>query len=384
MTSRLLLAFCLTATLSTAQDRVEAWGEDLIFLYEKIQEHHPDPFYSTSQEEFEAAIDEIYGRLPELTDDQAVVELMRFMALLSRDGKDGHSGLRPVATFHSLPLRLYRFSDGWFVFQAQDEELVGQRLVALDGTPVEEVCEEIRPLLNRDNDTDLLARLARPLVMTELLHALGLTRERTRVTLRLEASGGKTTDRTLDGLSPERYLAWAGSRPPLLLPVEGALWLSNGHAAWWTKVLPEERSLYAQYNVVARANPAGERVGEFGAEIVRLFEEHELERVVVDMRLNGGGDNTTFGPLIESLKENERLNSRGRLYGLIGRHTFSAAGNFASAFDNDLNSILVGEPTGGGPNQYGDARSVTLPHHPELIVRISTRWHEFAHSELRG
>ena len=123
--------------------------------------------------------------------------------------------------------------------------------------------------------------------------------------------------------------------------------------------------------------PNGQTIGDLGAEIVRTFEEHDLERVIIDVRLNGGGDNTTFPPLIEALKGNERLNQRGRLYCLIGRHTFSAAGNFVTVFERDLNSILVGEPTGGGPNQYGDARNITLPHHPELTVRLSTRYHEF-------
>ena len=176
-----LLALCLTVApfaVQDAADRAEAWGEDLVYLYERLQELHPDPFHSTSREEFEAALDELYGRFPELTDDQAVVELMRFVALLSRDGRDGHSGLWPIATFHSLPVRVYRFSDGWFVFQARDESLVGRRLVALDGTPVEEACARIRPLLTRDNDTHILARLPGTLVMTELLHALGVTRER--------------------------------------------------------------------------------------------------------------------------------------------------------------------------------------------------------------
>jgi hypothetical protein len=228
-----------------------------------------------------------------------------------------------------------------------------------------------------------VARLARPLAMTELLHAVGVTKDRARATLRLEAPSGETSEVALDGLSPASYRQWVGGPTPVLLPVDGALWLSNGQASWWTEVLPKDRCLYAQFNVVAAASPEGELVGDFGREIVRLFEEHALERVVVDMRLNGGGDNTTYGPLIEALKGNERLNSRGRLYGLIGRHTFSAAGNFAADFGDDLNSILVGEPTGGGPNQYGDARNVTLPNHPDIIVRISTRWHEFAPDDPR-
>lgn len=371
-------ALALALASPALQDERDAqWSEDLFFLYERIQEMHPDPFRGASIEEFELLLDETYTRLPDLTDDQVVVELMRFVALIARDGRDGHSGLRSNA-FHRLPVRFYRFADGWFVVQAQDEELVGLRLVALDKTPVNVACVRLRPLLNHDNDTDLLARYGNLLATPEVLHALQMTSERKQTTLRLETPEGEAREVTLTGLTNPEFFSWMGGRPaPLPPPAADTLWLSDPGTAWWMRVLPEERALYVQYNQVSTTGPGGQTIGDLGAEIVRTFEENDLERVIVDVRLNGGGDNTTFPPLIEALRQSERINQRGRLYGLIGRHTFSAAGNFVTVFERDLNSILVGEPTGGGPNQYGDARNVTLPHHPELNVRLSTRYHEF-------
>jgi C-terminal processing protease CtpA/Prc len=110
---------------------------------------------------------------------------------------------------------------------------------------------------------------------------------------------------------------------------------------------------------------------------VRTFEAGDVERVVLDLRLNGGGDNTTFGPLIQAIQESPDLNRRGKLYALISRHTFSAAGNFITVLQRDTEAILVGQPTGGAPNQYGDARMLTLPHVPWLRVSIATRYHVF-------
>ena len=55
------------------------------------------------------------------------------------------------------------------------------------------------------------------------------------------------------------------------------------------------------------------------------------------------------------------MSRRGRLYLLVGRATFSAAGNFAADVERFTKALLVGEPTGGGVNQYGDATAVTLP-----------------------
>ena len=100
----------------------------------------------------------------------------------------------------------------------------------------------------------------------------------------------------------------------------------------------------------------------------------KVRRVVVDVRLNGGGDNTTYGPLT-SLFRSPAVNKRGRLYLLTGRATFSAAANFAAEIDRDTRAIIVGEPTGGGVETYGDTFPLTLPT-LGWTVHIAARYHE--------
>ena len=41
--------------------------------------------------------------------------------------------------------------------------------------------------------------------------------------------------------------------------------------------------------------------------------------------------------------------------------TFSAAGNFVAEVERTTKARLVGEPTGGAPNQWGDGSLITLP-----------------------
>ena len=45
---------------------------------------------------------------------------------------------------------------------------------------------------------------------------------------------------------------------------------------------------------------------------------------------------------------------------LLGRMTFSAAGNFVADVDSDTRALFVGEPSGGAPNQWGDRAPITL------------------------
>ena len=102
---------------------------------------------------------------------------------------------------------------------------------------------------------------------------------------------------------------------------------------------------------------------------MRQFEERGLERLIVDVRSNGGGDNTTFGPFVDALRGDARLDQKVWLFAPISRDTFSAAGNFVTTIDRDTH-LLVGEPTGGSPNQYGDRVGCGTPTSRDSIMAL--------------
>jgi C-terminal processing protease CtpA/Prc len=108
--------------------------------------------------------------------------------------------------------------------------------------------------------------------------------------------------------------------------------------------------------------------------IDRLTSARRTRRVIIDVRLNGGGDNTSYGELT-SIFRSKAVNRRGRLYLLTGRATFSAAANFAAEIDRDTRAIIVGEPTGGGVETYGDVNAVRLET-TGWQVYVAARYHE--------
>jgi hypothetical protein len=101
-----------------------------------------------------------------------------------------------------------------------------------------------------------------------------------------------------------------------------------------------------------------------------------VDRFIIDIRENTGGDNTLVTGFVEDLGQQASLNRKGKLFALIGRHTFSAAVNFTSLLENKTETIFVGEPTGAGPNHYGDAIHTILPR-SKAFVLISSLRHEF-------
>ncbi len=90
----------------------------------------------------------------------------------------------------------------------------------------------------------------------------------------------------------------------------------------------------------------------------------------IDLRWNGGGNTYLVQPLLRRLIGCTKINQRGWLYVIIGRGTFSAAQNTATAIERETSAIFVGEPSGSCPNFIGETIPFTLPY-SEAMVNVS-------------
>jgi hypothetical protein len=84
--------------------------------------------------------------------------------------------------------------------------------------------------------------------------------------------------------------------------------------------------LYIQYDQVNDA-PHGPGVHEFFAEALGVLDDHErpVERVVLDIRSNSGGEGSLNTEVVRLLIRRPELQHPGSLVVIIGRRTFSAA-----------------------------------------------------------
>lgn len=318
------------------------------------------------------AADEAKARIPELTDDQALVELVRLAAMPSWAGRDGHTGIFPFipgSGTHEYPVRWWRFSDGLVITAARApyEDLAGSRVTAINGHPIDEVLRLVEPLAPRDNPSNLLAYGPLYLRVSELLAGLGVIDAVGPTAFSLVGRDNKARDVTIEPITAEDDVAW-NSQQPHRLPPTDAVWLRDqAKPLWWT-YLDDSRTLFAQYNSVEGG------IDAIADEILARAKEDDVDRVVVDLRHNGGGDNNTMHHLVEVLRD-PAINRPGRLVVLIGRATFSAAANFAIDLEESSAVTFAGEAMGGSPNLYADTRQVDLPYGGQ-VAYIASRYLE--------
>jgi hypothetical protein len=382
------------ATPQTSADRpgdstfVRQWREDLAYLARELPRRHKNLFHTMRREQFDSALAVLDRKLPMLARHQVIVELARIVA---RAG-DGHTNVAPTRDpkigFRTYPVKLYFFKDGLFVRSASREQadIVGAKVVRIGRLTTAQAYEAVRELIGRDNEMN--ARYFAPflLMMPEILHAIGAIDDPENAPLLLEQAGARTVavlrpSGAAAMMPSDTDVSWApeagwvdmrgadGPRTPLWLRGD-----PRDHLRF--EYLPESRTAYVQFNKVG--DEPEETIAAFAGRLRAFVDSGTVDRVVLDLRLNRGGDGTLNQPLLLSLIRSRKLEGPGRLFVLIGRSTFSAAQFLVHDLEEYTDAVFVGEPTAGKPNSYGDSRRITLPN-SGITVRASIFYWQRTH-----
>ncbi|HEX8172694.1 MAG TPA: hypothetical protein VF824_19310 [Thermoanaerobaculia bacterium] len=332
-----------------------AWRSDLDTLTRELPRRHVNPFFRISAAEFESASAALRDDIPALTDAQVAVRVMQLVALLG----DSHTTVGGWS-FVRLPIGVYWFDDGIYVTAATaaNADLIGTRVVAVGGTAALDVMQRVATLFAHENDSWLRQKAPSFFVAPEVLQALGITDDPQAATFTFERGDGTRFERTLRAmLIPSGFV-----QPPATFAQ------SRPQPNYWSAYLAAQRTLYIRYNRCAN-DPAK----PFDAFVREAFANAPIERLIIDLRENPGGNSAVLAPLIGAIQSSPALNRADRLFVLIGRATFSSAMLNALDLDRQTNATLVGEPTGGKPNAYGEILNFALPN-SRLTIFYSTKY----------
>jgi hypothetical protein len=237
------------------------------------------------------------------------------------------------------------------------------RLVGVGTKSLDDALASIAPLIAHDSPAGLHAHADDVLGDVALLAGLDLGTPH-GATFALAAADG--TQRTL-AVVPGKLRAQVV--PPAKLPLH----LQGPPYFYWNKYDEANHLLYFAYNVCAEDPKAGP-FAKLAAGTLAFVDEHRIDRFVVDLRRNQGGNSEIIKPLIDGLAARPQL--VGKIYAIIGMHTFSSGMLDAMDLQRDVHATLVGGPTSGKPNAYGEVKLVELPH-SHFKLQYSTKHFSF-------
>ena len=365
--------------------RVDGWRMDMDYLTKRVAETRYGGFGDITRAEWDKEITRISKALPEMKDYQVIVALVQLMVRLG----DGHTGLAAPRqgkfAFHRLPLVFYDFKDGLFIKTAAPEyaALVGQKVVRIGDLSAKDAMARIKTTAQRDNDQGARWMGPRYLTRVEYLDALGISKGLDAVELTLVDTKGKETRATVKAIAfpgdnphdqeitPDDWIDMAPKTEPL------PLWRKEPTRYFTLDYLDDSKIAYANFRAVLDSQH--ETLADFANRTVAFAEEKKAKALVIDVRLNNGGNNNLARPFLHALARSS-FNQQGKLFIITGRETFSACQNFSTWLDRQTAALFVGEPTGSRPNFIGEGNEIRLPY-SGLMANASSRLWQDSYSE---
>ncbi|MEP6860872.1 MAG: hypothetical protein ABJE66_09645 [Deltaproteobacteria bacterium] len=353
-----VLAACGNASHSEPSHAV-AWHEDLATLVTTVAGKHPDPFFHLPEAAWKQAVADLDAKLPSLDDAHVTTALVRLVASIG----DTHTMIGAWGTAGVYPVTFTWFDDGIFVTGATERWAVGKRLVGIGTKNLDEVLAAITPLIAHDSPAGLHAHANDVLGDVALLAGLDLATLKSATFVLADADGTKRPLAVVPGMLRAKVT------PPAKLPLH----LQGPPYVYWNKYDEPNHLLYFAYDACAEDPKAGS-FAQLAAGTLGFVDQHQIDRFVIDLRRNEGGNSEIIKPLIDGLAARPAL--AGKIYAIIGMHTFSSGMLDAMDLKRDVHATLVGGATSGKPNAYGEIKVVELPH-SHLPLQYSTKRFSF-------
>lgn len=366
-----------------SEAEIAGWRSDLTFVADSLPLAHANFFHAVTRARYREALDSLSARVPRLPDYAIVTELARIVAMVGEGHTrltvpfdstagffSGHTRTPPPRLplqFHHLPIRFGWFADTLWVTRtdAAHRALLGGRVVRIGRRAVAAAIAAVTPVEARDNDADLASGLPAALVCPEFLAARGVVADPESPVVVVASVGGRDVTASFAPVPVGRLVAWVSARAPGLVPL-AELHPERRH---WFTVVPGSRAVYARYREVY--DDPDQTVAQFANGVFATAARESLDRVVLDVRANEGGNGALNRALLQQAIRAVRCWGPAGLWVVVDRGTFSAATMCAADFESWTPAVLVGEKTGGHPNTYGDPKRLTLPY-SGLTVRVSS------------
>lgn len=355
----------------------EILNGDLIYLSEELLKRTPYAAKLIDTTEFQKKSDSLIKEL-KLKGKSHVLELFKLISLpMESNIGSGHTKIplvqRPL-NWEFYPFYAYMFDDGLWIIKAGDSysDIAGKQILKINQVSVEKVYSQARPFISADNEMRRLYEFSSYLNYSEFLRQLGVVPEDGILELTVKDLDGNMQNVKIESaeLFSRTGLRWGEKirqNVDTWCPADPRPRSKN----YRFNYLEDKKAIYFQFNRVQ--NQEDESIKEFTDRLSDFVQNHPVDRFIVDIRSNGGGNNQLFEPLIELISGNPKINRQGNLYTLIGRRTFSAAGAFATALELRTKTLFVGEKSGFNPDHIGDAVKIALPK-SRILVNISSRF----------
>lgn len=308
------------------------------------------------------------------------LELARIVALADNGHSNAFAGTR-ARWSNRVPLRMTTFGDEFRVMKAiaAHSDLLGARLVAIDGVPVAAVRDSGRTLFGgtpvwRDRNLPLF------LESPDQLHVLGIARESQSAEYTFQTEAGRTVKRKIaadmsaTGGPPPDLLLYAQPDPAfrIVTPARTPWSLDEPFTVFRSRQAPEIDGLVIQMRRIV--DGPGQPILEFLEQMKTKIAAEHPRNLVLDLRMNSGGNLNNARDFVKALPSLVP----GRIFVITGPGTFSAAISTTGYLEQEAPTrvSIVGEEVGDRLVFFAEGRPATAPN-TGIMIGVATQRHDY-------
>lgn len=365
-------AVCCLAAYSQQPERID-WNTDLDYLASELPARHYNLFTVHGKEYLLAGIAAIKAESGHVSDLHTALKARQLIASFG----DSHTRVHfePLLDKDlSLPLGVLWVSDGLYVLRTAPEykELLGQRITAIGNVPIATVTDSLSTLITVDNRACVKSEVPQFLSSFQILEFFGFTDSG-----QVELTYGENKTCILKPSRPDQTAQVTFKPDSVFFARENRNLLFTDH------YFPEDKIYYMLYNscfsrelAALRDEERAKSLPSFAAFEERAFQTLEtrpVDKLIFDMRYNGGGNSSQGTAFVEKLAAFLKKHRHLKIYVVLGRDTFSSAILNAMDFKRLTKATFIGEETAGKPNHFGEVKNLQLPE-SKLYVMYSTKY----------
>ena len=379
----LLLILASTIGIRAFPQSPADWQADLRHLQKLVHEKYSNLFHTITATEWDKAANQFYDKIPALDKTATLAGFVKLVSLFHIVHTQVntfmfHQANQSNITLNRYPFRLYWFSDGVYIIAADKkyEPAVGGKVIRIGKMKTEDALEAVRPLVSYENEQGFKSNAVFFLATAEFLQTQGIADGSLELPVVINKNGKEETVIFKAGSNynfsnatgieiPEGWVVAKKTSGPI------PLWQKDPGAFRYFEFLPASKTLYVRHSVTL--NDGSKTIADFFQQVFDFIDQNDVQKLVLDVRTNGGGNNYLNKSIITNIIASRKINQPGKFFCIIGRRTFSAAQNLVNELEKYTEVIFAGEPTSENVNFYGDTRTETLPN-SKLPISLSWMW----------
>lgn len=346
----------------------EQWIEDIDFLVEKAQNTVPEFNSRINTNIFSKRLEELKQNLDSKSFEDIVFGIQHLLNTIEDEGCNIIPFQRELNT-KVIPIKNFWFEDGLFVCDVSSKynTIIEEKIIKINGFEVNEVYSKLANYLNADNKHYKKHLFQVYSMMPSLLMAAGIGYSNTEI--QLQFFSGKEI--TLTAESVTEYVKLKRQLPN----DEFFSFTKTDHTDenYWLEYFPNTKTLFIQLQKIEN-NDVGASFSAFINAIEKEINKGKANKIILDLRYGGGGNGFKLKAFTDLLRDSETINKKGNLFMLTSNATRGTLLEFVSILSLNTKAIIVGEPTGEGPNTVGDTKYIKLPNSGLSISLTHTFW----------